>query len=56
MMKAISQIELELELLNYWEHKKYAIDLQRALPLDHPKRVQVENALRELEIKLNLDK
>lgn len=40
-------MEIKLEILssNYWEHFKYAKDLALILPLNHPKRIRIQNAL-----------
>ncbi len=50
---------IALELLNcsYYEHLKYAQELQLYLPLEHPKRREIEKALNELmqEIKTLTD-
>jgi hypothetical protein len=42
---------LELEILeySYWEHFKHAKDLALILPLEHPKRKEVEKELNQIQ-------
>lgn len=40
--------KLEILNANYWEHFKFAKDLAGFLPLNHPKRIKVENELNEM--------
>lgn len=42
----------EILLYNYWEHHKAAKDLALILPLNHPRRLEVEKHLNELQAKL----
>ena len=44
---------LEILKANYWEHFKYAKDLQLILPLKHPKRVKYETILNEMILEIN---
>jgi hypothetical protein len=46
----------EILLLSYWEHFKAAKDLALIYPLEHPKRVAIENELKILTQKINHDK
>lgn len=47
---------MEILEASYWEHFKAAKDLALYLPITHPKRVKVEQALNELQDKLNKNK
>lgn len=51
-------MSLRLQILeySYWEHYKYAKDLQYVLPIDHPKRVKIEKLLNEMITEINLMK
>lgn len=46
-------ISKELLWASYFEHKKYAKDLQLFLPLNHPKRLKIESAIIEIENEIN---
>jgi len=43
-------IEIELEILeaSYWEHFKLAKDLVLYLPLNHPKRINLESEINKM--------
>lgn len=43
-------MEIELEILeySYWEHFKYAKDLHLILPLDHKKRVALDDEMNKM--------
>lgn len=43
-------MEIELEILeyNYWEHFKYAKDLNLILPLGHKKRVTLKKEMNKM--------
>ncbi len=41
---------------NYWEHYKFAKELSFVLPIDHPKRILLEQQLNEMIQKINLMK
>lgn len=43
----------EITLMSYWEHFKAAKDLALIYPLEHPKRVAIENELKLLTVKIN---
>jgi hypothetical protein len=45
----------KLEILegNYWEHYKFAKDLALFYPIDHPKRVEIEKTLNDLQHQIN---
>ena len=45
-------IELEILQYSYWEHFKAAKDLALILPIDHPKRIELQNAIDSLSIKI----
>ncbi len=47
--------EIRQEILNYsyWEHFKEAKALALILPIDHPKRVYIENELKALTLLIN---
>lgn len=47
---------MEILAASYWEHFKAAKDLALYLPINHPKRIKVEQALNELQVKLNKNK
>jgi hypothetical protein len=49
----MSQIQYNILNYSYWEHFKYAKDLALILPIDHPKRKQVENELNIILEKMN---
>ena len=38
---------------NYWEHFKAAKDLGLVLPIDHPRRKQVEDSMNKISRELN---
>ncbi len=44
---------LEILEANYWEHFKYAKDLSLFLPLNHSKRVQLEEELSKMIQEIN---
>ena len=43
-------MEISLELLeaNYWEHFKFSKELAMYLPLKHPKRIKIDNAMAQM--------
>jgi len=43
-------MKVNIEILNssYWEHFKFAKELAGYLPLDHPKRIKVEQEINEI--------
>lgn len=43
-------MNLALQILeaSYWEHFKSAKDISRFLPIDNPKRVEIENELNKI--------
>jgi hypothetical protein len=45
----------KLEILegNYWEHYKFAKDMALVYPIDHPKRVEIEKTLNDLQYRIN---
>ena len=45
-------IELEILQYSYWEHFKAAKDLALILPIDHPKRIELQNTIDSLNIKI----
>ena len=45
-------IRLELLEYSYWEHFKMAKDLEKMLPLDHPKRIKIENELNKIALEM----
>jgi hypothetical protein len=45
----------EILLLSYWEHFKAAKDLALIYPINHPKRISLENELKKLSKMLNRD-
>lgn len=44
----------EILLASYYEHLKFAKDLAMYLPIDNYKRIEIEKAINEIQIKLNL--
>lgn len=44
---------LEILEASYWEHYKFAKELSLFLPLNHPKRLKVENEMNRLLEKIN---
>jgi hypothetical protein len=46
------QITLGILEASYWEHFKAAKDLALYLPIDHPKRLAVENALNDIQLQI----
>jgi len=50
----MSDSQIEILLANYWEHFKFAKDLAMIYPIDHPKRIKVENEVNEIQKLLNL--
>lgn len=44
----MTQIKLEILEANYWEHFKMAKDIALYLPLNHPKRVKIENEIKKI--------
>lgn len=52
-MVKINNIELEILNYNYWEHFKVAKELALTLPLNHQKRISIENEIRILQQKIN---
>lgn len=51
-------MELKLTILqyNYWEHFKVAKDLALTLPLDHPRRIEIEKSLNDLQEQIQIIK
>ena len=49
----MNQIRQEILQYNYWEHYKHAKDLARTLPIDHPKRVDIQKHMDEILKELN---
>lgn len=49
----MKEIELQILEYNYWEHFKHAKDLAMVLPVGHPKRLEVEKHLNELQEKIS---
>lgn len=49
-------MKLEILQYSYWEHFKFAKDLALILPLNHPKRIKVENEMNKIleQIKIEL--
>ena len=39
--------DLNILQANYWEHLKWAKELSYILPIDHPKRIKIEEVLNE---------
>jgi len=50
MMQEKKQTAIKIEILeySYWEHFKAMKDISLILPLTHPKRVKIENALEDI--------
>jgi len=46
---------IEILQYNYWEHFKAAKELALVLPPDHPRRLEIDKAMRELLEKINLN-
>ncbi len=42
-------VELEILEYSYWEHFKAAKDIALILPIDHPRRKEIEKSLNELQ-------
>ena len=42
----------EILLYNYWEHHKLAKELALVLPINHPRRLEVEKSLNEIQKQL----
>lgn len=51
-MNSDDEIKLELLQLSYWEHFKHAKDLALSLPIDHPKRKQIEAEVNKLSTEI----
>ena len=49
----MKSVEIEILNFSYWEHFKHAKDLSLVLPLNHPKRIRVENELNNMLDKMN---
>lgn len=49
----MNEIKLEILTASYWEHFKMAKDLALTVPIGHPKRVKIENALNEIQAEIN---
>ena len=49
----MDDIKLELLKASYLEHFKFAKDLAMILPIDHPKRKEVEKELNNIQQKIN---
>lgn len=47
-------IKLEILKFNYWEHFKHAKDIALILPPEHPRRIEVEKHLNELQNEIKL--
>ena len=45
-------IELEILQYNYWEHFKAGKDLSFILPIEHPKRIELNNTINSLTVKI----
>ena len=45
-------IELEILQYSYWEHFKVAKDLSFILPIEHPKRVELQNTINSLIVEI----
>jgi len=43
----------EILLASYYEHLKFAKDFAKYLPIDHPKRLRVENEINSIAQQLN---
>lgn len=41
----MDEIKFELLKASYWEHFKFAKDLALIYPVNHPKRINIENEL-----------
>lgn len=48
-----NKTELEILESSYWEHFKYAKDLSMYLPLNHPKRIKVDDELNKMIEKIH---
>lgn len=44
----------EILKANYWEHFKFAKELSLIYPLNHPKRIKIENELNKIAKQLSL--
>lgn len=49
-------IELEILQYSYWEHFKAAKDLAFILPVEHPRRLEIEKTANDLLDKINKTK
>ena len=45
-------IKLEILQYSYWEHFKAAKDLSFILPIEHPKRVELQNTINSLIVEI----
>lgn len=45
----------EVLIACYWENFKFAKDLAKIYPIEHPKRIEVEKQLNELQQKINIE-
>ena len=56
--KEIEHLNIKLELVqgSYWEHHKIAKDFSLILPLDNPKRKNIEKSMNELSDIIHLIK
>ncbi len=39
---------LQILYYSYWEHFKYEKDLSLILPIDHPKRIEISQAVKDI--------
>ena len=49
-------MSIEILQYSYWEHFKAAKDLALILPINHPKRIELQNAIDSLSIKIKQQK
>ena len=49
----MNKIKLEILEYSYWEHYKYLKDMSLILPLNHPKRIRVENEVNSMITEIN---
>ena len=52
-MSNTEQIKLTILKYNYWETYKHAKDAAQALPLGHPRRLEIEDSLNSILIEMN---